>query len=441
MMRSAIGHAALALLLWAGSSAHAQAPATPPSGPAEIFQRANVGRDARDMKRAEETGENAANQAGANAPEAKPAAPIPHHEEASEEGKAPTPAAQPQPSGAQPASGQPAAEQATPPAAAPADRVHAALEDPKAPSATEAPDLPVGTIDIEVLAPGGRPYGGAQIVLGVMASQGGRSEQNATAGADGKYTFRDLPVGSKQAYRVNVIYGGAKFSSTPFRMPEHGGYRVRVPLIATTKSDRMLFQVVGQTVVELRDDRLHVTQQARLANADEHVYVFPKEGTLIPLPAGVTAFQWQDQMSDQHGVEEQGKGFRLKGSLPPGAVTLAWAFDIKREGSAAKIPVKLPFRTYTYRVIAEAPQGLELKVSDFPEPERVKDQGRDLLFTQVRREAREAELGAFSIRLEGIPGPGPGRWVALALALLMAGWGLSRAFSVVQSREARLTVV
>jgi hypothetical protein len=355
--------------------------------------------------------------------------------------QAPAPGTQGQPAAAQPASPQPAAPAAAPPGAPPADRVHQALEDPKAPTASEAPDLPVGTIDIEVLAPGGRPYGGAQIVLGVMASQGGRSEKTATAGADGKYTFRDLPVGSKQAYRVNVIYGGAKFSSTPFRMPEHGGYRVRVPLIATTKSDRMLFQVVGQTVIELRDDRLHITQQARLANAEEHVYVFPKEGTLIPLPKGFTAFQWQDQMSDQHGVEEAGKGFRLKGSLPPGAVTLAWAFDVKREGSAAKIPVSLPFRTYTYRVITEAPQGLELKVNDFPEPERVKDQGRDLLFTQVRREAREAELGAFTIRLEGIPGPGPGRWIALGLAILLAVWGLSRAFSGGQSREARLTVV
>jgi hypothetical protein len=71
----------------------------------------------------------------------------------------------------------------------------------------------------------------------------------------------------------------------------------------------------------------------------------------------------------------------------------------------------------------------------------VKDQGRDLLFTQVQRGPRDAELGAISIKLEGIPGPGPGRWVALALAALLAMWGLSRAFSGGESREARLTVV
>jgi hypothetical protein len=248
-------------------------------------------------------------------------------------------------------------------------------------------------------------------------------------------------VGSKQAYRVNVLFGGAKFSTTPFRMPDQGGYRVRVPLLATTSEDNMLFQVVGQTVVELRDDRLHITQQARLANAGNTVFVLPKDGLLVPLPAGYTAFTWQDQMTDQHGTEDPGKGMRLRGSLPPGAVTLAWAFDLEREGNAAKIPVTLPFRTYTYRVISEAPQGLELKVAEFPEPERVKDQGRDLLFTQVRRSPQEPPLDAFSIRLEGIPGPGPGRWIALAIALLAAAWGLMRGFSSRESAEARRTVL
>ena len=73
-----------------------------------------------------------------------------------------------------------------------------------------------------------------------------------------------------------------------------------------------------------------------------------------------------------------GSGFRLRGSFPPGTVTLAWSYDVKREGSAARIPVNLPWKTYTYRVISEAPEGLKLRVSDFPEPERVKDEGRDL---------------------------------------------------------------
>ena len=76
-------------------------------------------------------------------------------------------------------------------------------------------------------------------------------------------------------------------------------------------------------------------------------------------------------MTDQKGEELAGKGFRIRGSLPPGSVTLAWTFDLQRAGSAAKIPINQPWRTYTYRVISEAPRGLKLRVSDFPESERI----------------------------------------------------------------------
>lgn len=315
-----------------------------------------------------------------------------------------------------------------PGAAPPGHDPHAALAPPMMPTAEPAPDLATGSIFIDVKDPRGQPYANAEIVLGVMASMGSRTEQRAKTGADGRYTFEKLAVGTQQAYRVNVLYGGAKFSSTPFQLPESGGYRVQVPLRTTTRNDAMVFQVIGQSVVELRDDRLHITQQARLANAGENVFVLPQDGLVVPLPEGFTAFSWQDQMTDQRGEEKAGTGFRLRGSLPPGSVTLAWTFDLPRGGTTAKIPVSLPFRTFTYRVISEAPEGMKLKVSEFPEAERVKDDGRDLLYTQIQRSPQDAKLESFTIKLEGIPGPGPGRWIATGLALFAVLFGLSRAF-------------
>jgi len=305
---------------------------------------------------------------------------------------------------------------------------HAALEPPTLPTAEPATDLPSGSIAIEVTDPGGRPYPNAEIVLGVMGSMGNRTEQRAKSAANGQYIFEKLAVGTQQAYRVNVVYGGAKFSSTPFQLPEGSGYRVHVPLRATTQDNRMVFQVIGQTVVELRDDRLHITQQARLANAGESVFVLPQDGLLVPLPDKFTAFQWQEQMTDQRGEEKAGEGFRLRGSLPPGAVMLGWTFDLPRDGTAARIPVSLPFRTFTYRVISEAADEMKLRVSDFPEAERVRDEGRDLLYTQIQRSPQDAPLDAFTIKLDGIPGPGPGRWIATVLAAFAACVGLSRAF-------------
>jgi hypothetical protein len=181
-------------------------------------------------------------------------------------------------------------------------------------------------------------------------------------------------------------------------------------------------------VVELRDDRLHVTQQGRLANAGDSVIAFPKDGLVVPLPPGFTAFTWQDVMTDQKGEELAGKGFRIRGSLPPGSVTLAWTFDLQRSGSAAKLVVNQPWRSYTYRVISEAPQGLKLRVTDFPEAERIQDTGRELLFTQVQRAPNEPPLSTINVRIDGIPGPGPGRWVAVLLASLAVITGLLYAF-------------
>jgi hypothetical protein len=378
------------LCLYLQSALAAAQEPSPPSGPAQIFNRAAEDRAKRDVAKAQAASESGASQTDP--------APIP-----GQGPSAPTP---------------PAGHQ----------DVHKVLAAPSLPSAEPAGDLPKGSIAIEVVDPQGAAQPGAEIVLGVMASMGTRTEQRAKSNADGRYVFSGLATGSQQAYRVNVLYGGAKFSSTPFRLDSEG-YRVRIPLKPTTRNDRLFFQLVGQTVVELRDDRLHVTQQARLANAAQNVYVLPPDGIVVPLPEGFTAFQWQDQMTDQRGEEVAGKGFRLRGSFPPGTATLAWGFDVKREGSSARIPITLPWKTYTYRVIAEAPEGLKLRAADFPEAEPIKDQGRNLLFTQVQRQPGDPLTGSFSIKLDGIPGPGPGRWIAVALALLAVAVGLSRAFN------------
>jgi hypothetical protein len=406
--------------LWLSASvAHAQ-----PRGPADIMNQANAGREQAELNRAV----NAA-QTGPTA--VPPPAPLtdggtPTNTTSitdAERQTAVTPDAPPE-SGAPRGEGH-SADDGHDHARDP----HTVLAEPAMPVAEPLRGLPTGSIQIDVVGPDGVPVGNAEIVLGVMQSLGGRTEQRARTNAAGRYTFEKLATGSQQAYRVNVMSEGAKFSSTPFRLPEELGYHVRIPLRGTTQDTRMMFQVIGQTVVELRDDRLHITQQAKLANAGEKVIVFPKDGLELPLPKGFTAFSWQEQMTDQKGEALAEKGFRIRGSLPPGSATLAWTFDLPREGESAKIAIAQPFRTYQYRVIAEAPPGLKLRVSDFPEAEQVRDKDRDLLFTQIQRSPQDTRLAEFTIRLDGIPGPGPGRWVALAIAVFAAGFGLLRAFS------------
>ncbi|HEY6879538.1 MAG TPA: carboxypeptidase-like regulatory domain-containing protein [Polyangiales bacterium] len=394
----------ISMLCWAGS---ALAQSTAPRGPADIMNQANSERDQAELQRAVRAGDGVTKIA-------LPDAGVDSAREAERAVSAPPPS----PTGT-PAGGEPAA------AADDHDHEeHGPLSDPRMPAAEPMRELAPGTIKVIVLGPDGHRVPDAQIVLGVMQGMGGRTEQRAKTDANGEYQFQRLNVGSAQAYRVNVLSGGAKFSSMPFRLPEDMGYQARMQLSPTTTDLRMLFQMIGQTVVELRDDRLHISQQARLANAGQSVIVLPKDGLEIPLPEGYTAFAWKDQMTDQKGEELAGKGFRIRGSLPPGTVMLTWTFDLPRSGDSAKFSIAQPWRTYQYRVISEAPPGLKLRVSGFPEAEAVRDEERDLLFTQKQNSPTDTDTAAFTIRLEGIPTPGPGRWIALTLALLAIGAGI-----------------
>jgi hypothetical protein len=299
-----------------------------------------------------------------------------------------------------------------------------AFREPRVASADPSPALPPGQIRVRVVDEHGDPVPSQAIQLGVMRQGGDRERMPGVTDASGVFVYTDLPTGSGQAYRVNVPRDGATYSSTPFQLPTGMGYDVRVEVRPTVRSDRSLLLVLGQTMVELRDERLHVIQQARLSNLGAATYLFPEGGTRIRLPRGFTAFQTQPVMTDQRVVEIAGEGIRIEGSLPTGQVTLAWAFDLPVTGSEMEIEIPNPFRTFQYRVIATAPRGMSMEVDDMPTPVRFDDHGQPLLGTEVQRSPEQAPLSMIRIRLRGIPGPGPARWVALGIASLFVALGL-----------------
>lgn len=302
--------------------------------------------------------------------------------------------------------------------------IERAFREPRVASADPSPSIPPGHIRVRVVDEHGRAVPDQEIQLGVMRQGGDRERRPGRTDASGTYTYTDLPTGSGQAYRVNVPRDGATYSSTPFQLPAAIGYDVRVEVRPTVRSDRSLLLVMGQTMVELRDERLHIIQQARLSNLGAATYLFPEGGTRIRLPEGFTAFQTQPVMTDQRVVELAGEGLRIEGSLPTGQVTLAWAFDLPVTGEEMEIEIPNPFRTFQYRVLATAPPGMSMEVDGMPTPVRFEDQGQPLLGTEVQRSPEQAPLTTIRIRLRGIPGPGPARWVALAIASAFVAFGV-----------------
>lgn len=290
------------------------------------------------------------------------------------------------------------------------------------------PELLTGTLRVRVVDEADRPVGGADVRVGILGSEGERSEKTARTAPDGYATFAALPVGERQAYRVTIPHEGARYGSTPFRLPPRGGFDVLVRRLPVTRDDARVVLYLGATSVELKDERLSVVQQARLVNLDPHTYVFPERGKLVRLPKGFTAFQVQESMGDQRVRQAPGEGLRIEGSIPPGEVTFLWGFDVPITGSEMRFAMEVPWKTFAYRVIADAAPGMRLSVEGMPAPFLHEESGRRFLVTELERRVGEPPFTRLAIALSGIPGPGPLRWIAavLALALLVAGVVLSR---------------
>lgn len=291
-------------------------------------------------------------------------------------------------------------------------------------SASENPELRPGTIRVRVLDAQDRSVANAQVQVGVMQSMGSRTTIDATTDAAGIALLSGLNVGEGQAYRVNVLHQGAKYSSNPFRLPVDHGYDVMVRQLDTTRSLDEVVLYIGALSIELQDERIKIVQQARLVNVGQRTYVFPERGQVIELPKGFLAFQAQDSMTDQHVTPIEGNGLRIEGSLAPGQATMTWGFDLPREGTEASFSIAIPWRTYAYRVLSDAAPGMQVEVEGMPTPQVFEQDGHRMLVTEVQAGPNQPMLSRVSVRMTGIPGPGSSRWAALALALLALVVGL-----------------
>jgi len=276
-------------------------------------------------------------------------------------------------------------------------------------------EVPPGTIAVEVVDQEGDPIEGAAVRLGKMEQSGTRQSDACLTDASGRCSFSGLETATTHSYRVNVPHDGARYSSTPFRLDPKSGQRVRITRLPTTTDDSRIFQVLGRTMVEFRDGRARITQEARLANLGDATYVFPNGGLSISLPPGATAFESRAMMTDQRvsGAEES---FEINGSLPPGRTTLTWAYDIPVRGSTLSIEQSVPFRTMEYQVISDYIDGMSLEVEGFTVARVHEGPDRRFLVAGVMRRPGDPRLDPLVVHIRGIPGGGP-------LPYLAAGFG------------------
>jgi hypothetical protein len=195
---------------------------------------------------------------------------------------------------------------------------------------------------------------------------------------------------------------------------------VRLP---TTTDNRRVFQVLGRTMIEFRDDRAHVSQEARLTNLGEATYVFPDGGMAIRLPDGFKAFDSMAVMTDQR-LAATDDGLEISGSLPPGRVDLMWTYDIPIGGASISIEQPVPFATMEYQVISDYVDGMTLEVEGFQVARVHEGADRRFLVAGMMRRPGDAPVDPLRIHIRGIPGGGPLPYLAAAIALVFAFLGV-----------------
>ncbi len=285
------------------------------------------------------------------------------------------------------------------------------------------PSLPIGTIAIEVTDGSGAPISQQAVRLGIMEQSGGRDMQACVTDERGACVFEDLSTESSYSYRVNVPYEGALYSSTPFRLDPSAGQRVRVVRLPVTSDDRLVFQVLGRTMIEFREDRAHVTQEARLTNLGDVTYVFPDGGLPIRLPEGFKAFETSTVITDQR-VTATDEGLEISGSIPPGRTDLMWAFDVPISGTSITIQQSMPFATMEYQVISDHVDGMSLEVEGFQVARMHEGTDRRFLVASLLRRPGDPPLDPLRIHVRGIPGSGPIPYLAVVMATILLIFGV-----------------
>jgi hypothetical protein len=289
-------------------------------------------------------------------------------------------------------------------------------------SAVDA-ELPPGTIAVEVVDATGTSVSKQAVRLGVMEQSGGRESKACVTDEKGVCSFGDLLTDGKHSYRVNVPYEGARYSSTPFRLDAAKGQRVRVVRLPTTTDTRRVFQVLGRTMIEFRDDRAHMTQEARLTNLGEATYVFPEGGMSIRLPEGFKAFDSMAVMTDQR-LAATADGLEISGSIPPGRADLMWTYDIPIGGTSLSLQQPVPFATMEYQVVSDYVDGMTLEVEGFQVARVHEGADRRYLVAGLMRRPGDAPVDLLRIHIRGIPGGGPLPYFAVAIALIFLFLGV-----------------
>lgn len=297
---------------------------------------------------------------------------------------------------------------------------------PPADDVQDAPDLPAGTIEVQIRDGDDRPVSGAPVGLGILHNSVATGEQREklTESTDGRgiARFADLKIGAAHSYNVSSMRGPSRFEADPFNMPEKGGRRVLLHVYDTvTDLEEAQIGIRALAFLSLKEDSIQIENMLEVFNLGRTAW---QADVPVTLPSGFKAFN-KGEEGGIANVDASPEGYVLRGTFKPGRTPIGFRYQVPLENDAAQtVNVPLPPRVAQARIITEASKQMELAVEGAPAARRTRNRdGQAVLVTERAAQQGERGLGALVVTLRGLPTKGPGRYIALGLAaaLLIAG--------------------
>jgi hypothetical protein len=292
----------------------------------------------------------------------------------------------------------------------------------------DAPDLPAGTLEVTIADADDQALGGREVRLEVLTQKISEGEQRTTkrakTDAEGRVRFTGLATTNVTSYQVVVESAPAEFASTQFRLRDNMGHRVLLHVFQATSDITRTVAMGVFLSVETRDDVFQLDVVLHVFNVSRMAWI--PQDIVFSLPEGFKAFSGEEAMFDTRFEQLEGRGAILKGTYPPGERKVRFRFQLpKATQTEVSFTIGLPPRVAQAQVIATASPQMNMEVaSGFPTPEVTRSQQGDRLLHTMRQIKRgEDPIRSLTLTLTGLKVPGPGRWVAVFIALGFAGLG------------------
>jgi hypothetical protein len=301
-----------------------------------------------------------------------------------------------------------------------------------APTGTVAPvpDLPAGTLELDLRDAGGQPLAGKRVQLAqvrLKPAQGGQEAGRevgvveATSDQRGRARFTELLTGEAAGYAAVTEHEGLRLGTQPFRMPVESGMRGQILALRRT-ADRSALQLDPRSkiILQLREESIAVMMALFVRNTSQELFDPGEEGLILPLPDGAVGAQ---ELEGSEPIEiTPGVGIKIKNPIPPDSAAqfvtqVRFGYVLLADGSSVDLRQTLPISLPEPFILAPARDKLDVEgsgVRKLPD-EKDSEGARVLAWTTPPVPAS----GTLSLAVTGIPSRDrAGRTAAATLCII-----------------------